>query len=325
MYREDLLPKAKVGDKLMTLKEAVKKFVNDGDVLTPCGTAQMTPMALTMEIIRQRKRGLTVATTGNLDNVDILVGAGCVDKLELAYVATHYGRRGARPAPCLRRAVEHGVPRKVVIEDYSNLTMTLRFLAGALRLPFIPTRSLKGSDLASKATWRGDKKLALVKSPFTEEEVVVVPPCNPDVAIVHCQLADREGNAQRWGALASDGWAVKASKKIIVSAEKIVDSDVIRKNPNLTFIPGFMVDAVVEAPFGAHWWACQGFYDYDPEFQAMYVEMASKQETFEKFLEEWVFGVEDHQGYLKKLGEERLERLRVKEHVYSSPVDYGFR
>ncbi len=304
----------------MDLDEAVRKFVKNGDVLTPGGTTQPVPSALVMEVVRQRKRNLTVVTAGAVDTVDMLVGAGCVKRLEIGFVAIH-SPRGLSFAPCVSRALKEGIPRKIEIEDYTNLTMTLRFFAGACRLPFIPVNSMVMSDVAEKRV--SEKKLAKIRSPFDDREVLVVPASNPDVAFLHCQIADKYGNAQRWGMLASDIWAAKASRKIIVSAEKIVESEEIRKNPNLTVLPGFMVDAVVEVPFGSHWWACQGFYLADKEFQAKYYKNAQTAESFESFLEEYVYGVESHEEYLEMVGRERLAELVVKKPAYSKPVNYG--
>jgi glutaconate CoA-transferase subunit A len=299
--------KAKLGNKVMSLHDAVKKFINDGDCVTICGGSGMISTPILHEIIRQKKRDLTISADGTVENLDILVGAGCVKRAEFGYSGTGLGSLCQN----IRRSVEEGVPHKIEIEDYSNLSMTLRFFAGALGLPFIPIRSIRGSSIEEKRTWRKDKKLSVMKSPFTGEEVVVVPPCIPDVAFTHAHQADENGNTQIWGMIGYDDWATFASKKVIVTVERIVDVKEISKDPNKTLIPGFTVDAVVEAPFGAHPYPSLGFYQFDFEFISMYINMSKSREDFLKFLDEWVFGLKDHNEYIDKLGKERLEKLRM--------------
>lgn len=312
--------KAKLGNKVMSLKEAVGKFLQDGELLTVCGTSGMAPMALCYEIIRQGKKDLTITIDGGIDPIDMLIGAGCVKRIEAGFVGIGVG---AMPGN-FRRAVEKGIPHPIQVEDYSNLAMTLRFMAGALGLPFIPTRSLKGSDIAEIHTWRGDKKLALMKSPFSGDEVIVLPPVVPDVAIIHAQQADKEGNVQQWGMIGADDWACFASRKVIVSVERIVDTSIIRSDPNRTLFPGFMVDAVVEVPWGSHPYGVQGFYNVDMDYIFEYSKIIRERDSFLKFLEEWVFGLKDHKVYIKKLGPERIEKLKKKVSALSESVDFGY-
>jgi glutaconate CoA-transferase subunit A len=309
--------KAKIGDKVMTLREAIKKFVNDGDTIYT-GMAGRSFGAV-YEIIRQRKRDLTIMCGGGTEEISMLVGAGCVRRL----INSYRGLETWGLSHAIRRAIEHGVPRPIEIEEYSNFSITAGFVAAATGVPFMPVKSLLGSDIVKISTFMGNNKLRVIECPFTGEKVVVVPAMSPDVAIVHAQRADRYGNVQMWGFLGDDLWAVRAAKKVIITVEEVVDEEVIRRDPNRTVFPSFIVDAVVELPFGQHPWHKEGYYDMDLEFREMYVKMEEREETLQKFFDEWVYGVEDHMGYLKKLGFERLWRLRAK-HVYCYPVNYGY-
>jgi len=308
----------KTGEKVMSLDEAVKRFVRDGDSVTPCGVGVRVPFALCYEMVRQHKRDLTVCTTGAIDNLDMIIGAGCVTRLECGFTSME----GFGLPLMFKRAVEK---KKLVVEDYSNLCMALRFLAGAVGLPFIPVSSVSGSDIEKLSTWRKEKKLARVKSPFTGESTLLLPPCVPDVALFHAQQADHFGNTQVWGMLGSDDWAARASKHIIVSVERLVENEEIRRNPHLTVLPDFVVDAIVEAPWGGHPWAVQGFYDVDVDFRREYAQAIRSDEAFDKWLNEWVYEVKNHTSYIHKLGKERLDKLSAKNRPYMSvPVNYGY-
>lgn len=311
--------KAKLGNKVKSLEEAVKEYVKDNNVLGLCGST-IQPFALVYEIIRQKKKKLTVSTTGSVEPLDLLIGAGCVKQAEFGYCSLEiFGM-----APNLRRAVEKGIPQRVMIEDYSNLSLLLRYLAGMLNLPFIPVRSLlRGSDLLNKRTWMGDNKLAVIKCPFSGDEVIALPPACPDVSIIHAQIADVNGNVQSWGAHGSDYVMAKASKRVIVTVEQVVDENTIRRDPNRTKLPGFLVDAIVEAPWGGHPWGVQGYYDIDMNFRRMYAKMAKERKTFESFLKSWVYGVSNHEEYIKTLGAERLSKLRASFYP-SVGVNFGY-
>jgi len=176
------------------------------------------------EIIRQRKRDLTLMCGGGTEEISMLVGAGCVKRLVNAY-------RGLETwglCHSVRRAVEQGVPHPVQIEEYSLLSMTAGFIAAAVGVPFMPVKSLLGSDIIEVSTFKGNGKLRIIECPFTGEKVVV-PALPPDVAIVHAQRADCYGNVQMWGFLGDDLWAVRAAKKVVITVEEVVDEEIIRK------------------------------------------------------------------------------------------------
>lgn len=306
-------------DKIMLLNEAIKKFVRDGDHIRVGGFSHCSPFCSVYEMIRQKKKGLHISMSGATEEIDMLVGAGCVNRLEISW----HGREILGLGNCFRRAVEKGIPKHVEIEDYSNFAMACRYLAGGLGVPFMPIKSLLGSDIIKLSTFLGEKKAKTIDCPFTGEKVALVPALNPDVAFVQAMRADREGNIQMWGCIADTAWALKASKKIIATVEEIVDTKIIRADPNRTVVPRFKVSAIVEAPFGGHPWHMQGYYDMDIEFRKMYGDLSRNVETFAKFLDEWVYGVDDHMGYLNKLGAERLLKLKAS-YIPSASLNYGY-
>jgi glutaconate CoA-transferase subunit A len=306
-------------NKLMTLEEAIQSLVHDGDTVFLGGFVAGEPYAAAHEIIRQRKRGLTISKAAGLLVVDQLIGAGCVSRVIASYVWNPV----PRSANAFRRAVEAGIPHPIEVEEYSLLTLTLAYFAAALDLPFVATKSLLGSDIARHSTFLGERKLKVIDSPFDGEKVLLVPPLRHDVGIVQVQRADREGNAQAWGPLAATKYGINACSRVIVCAEEIVDSEVIRRDPNRTLIPAFKVDAVVEEPWGSHPDYMPGYYDRDWEFSPFYYRATTTVEGMEQFLQEWVYQVKNRREYLQKLGENRLRQLQVGRQE-SSPVNYGY-
>jgi glutaconate CoA-transferase subunit A len=195
--------------------------------------------------------------------------------------------------------------------------MVGRYVAGATRLPFFPLRSYSGSDMA-----RVNDRIKLVDSPYGDGSVAVVPPLNPDVAIIHAQRADTAGNTQVWGLLGVQKEVAFAARSVIVVVEEIVDEAVIRADPNRTLIPGLIVNAVVHEPYGAHPSYAQGYYDRDNEFYLMWDEISRDQGRTEAWLDEWVYGVDDRAAYIRKLGDKTVERLKPGSEL-AGPVDYG--
>jgi glutaconate CoA-transferase, subunit A len=299
--------------KLMSMSEAVERYVHDGDAVLIEGFTHLICFAAGHEIIRQRKRDLTACRLTPDLVYDQLIGAGCVRKLVFSWA----GNPGAGPLYALRRAVEEGVPNRIEIEEYSHFGMVARLTAGAARLPFYPLRDYMGSDLP-----RVNPNIRTVTCPFTGEALAAVPALEPDVAIVHAQRCDEQGNAQIWGLMGVQKEAAFASRRVIVVAEEIVDESVIRSDPNRTLIPGIIVTAVVHEPFGCHPSYAQGYYDRDNDFYVAWREISKEQERFEAYLDEWVFGVKDRSEYAAKLGE-ATERLRARD-AFCAPVNYGF-
>ena len=241
-------------NKLTSMREAVSRFVSDGDTIAIEGFTAFICFAAAHEIIRQRKQDLTLCRLTPDLIYDQMVAAGVARKLVFSYL----GNPGVGSLHCIRRAVEKGVPKPLALEEYSHFGMVGRYAAGASKLPFFPLRSYVGSDIPTK-----NDRIQFVADPYSDGRIAVVPPLNPDVTIVHAQRADAEGNTQLWGLLGVQKEAAFAAEKVIVVVEEIVDQHAIRRDPNRTLIPGIIVDAVVQEPFGAHPSYVQGYYDRD--------------------------------------------------------------
>jgi glutaconate CoA-transferase subunit A len=302
--------------KLMRPQEAVRRFVKEGCQIAIGGlTLNRNPMAIVYEIIRHGIKDLHLVCHSLGQSLDLLVGAGCVRRIELAYAGN------ARFAPtCLRfrKAVQNG---EIEFEDYSNYQMSLRFLAGALGIPFIPTKSGLGTDILYKEGFdpeiRGKGKVASHKfvvqqNPFNREEdkVVLLPALNPDVALIHAQQVGEDGTVRIRGLTFADLEEAKSADIVIVTCEEIVPTSFIRLDPDQNSLPPFLVDAVVRAPYGAHPTACPYFYDYDVTHLNLYREMAEDDRRFKRYLKEWVLDISGHEQYLKKLDGATLAGIR---------------
>jgi glutaconate CoA-transferase subunit A len=293
--------------KLISVQEAVARYVPDGAEICLGGIGAREPMAVVYELIRSKKRDLTLYGDSKMDGACMLVGAGCIKKLVVAYCWIGTVGSGVN----LRRAVEKGVPNFVEVEEYSNFGMSLRYLAGAMNIPYLPTRSMLGSDLPTY-----NPRIKLSQNPYSDqpEPLALVPAANPDVAFIHVQRADEMGNCQIFGLTNNDINIARAAKKVIVTCEKLVSTDEIRKNPNMTAIPYYCVEAVAPVPYGAHPFFVAGDYWCDLPFRRSFMKQNDTQEHFEQWLDEWVYGVKDFDAYLDKLGRERLSRLTDMEH-----------
>jgi glutaconate CoA-transferase subunit A len=299
--------------KLTTMDEAIRRFVHDGDVIVIEGFTHLICFAAAHEIIRQRRRDLTVCRLTPDVIYDQLIGAGCVQRLVFSWA----GNPGAGPLYALRRAVEQGIPKAIELEEYSHYGMVARLTAGAAKLPFYPLRNYLGSDLP-----RVNPLIKTITCPFTGEELAAVPALNPDTAIIHAQRADENGNAQIWGLIGVQKEAAFASRNTIVVAEEIVSESVIRSDPNRTLIPGMIVSAVVHEPFGCHPSYAQGFYDRDNDFYVRWREISQNEALFDRYLEEWVYGVRDRAEYVRRMGAD-IDRLKAGSN-YCEPVNYGY-
>jgi glutaconate CoA-transferase subunit A len=299
--------------KLMTMKEAIGRHVHDGDTIVIEGFTHLICFSAGHEIIRQRRRDLTLCRLTPDLIYDQLIGAGCVRRLVFSWA----GNPGAGPLHALRRAVEQGIPNSIELEEYSHFGMVARLTAGASKLPFYPLRDYRGSDLPQV-----NPQIKTVTCPFTGEELAAVPALNPDTAIIHVQRADENGNAHVWGLLGVQKEAAFASQHTIVVAEEIVLESVIRADPNRTLIPGLIVDAVVHEPFGCHPSFAQGYYDRDNEFYVGWREISQDVGRFNSYLDEWVYGVRDRAEYLQRMSA-AFERLKASKQ-YCEPVNYGY-
>lgn len=291
----------KRSDKRTTLAEAIRTLVTDGCSIAFGGMGGVQCVAHAYEIIRQGKKDLVLIGDSPCEPGDMLAGAGCLKRMEIGWCAYAVAGLGMN----FRRAVESGVPREIEVEDYTNYTIGLRFLAGAMGLPFMITKSLLGSDIA-----RYNPRIKVMDDPYGGgEKVAIVPAAVPDVGIVHVSRADPRGNAQMFGFSANAENIARAAKKTIVTCEKIVSTEEIRRYPNLTIIPEYCVDAVVELPFASHPWNMPYEYAYDMPFHVQQLEAFKTREGFEKWLDEWCWGM-THEDYCRKVGIGRLETLR---------------
>jgi len=302
--------------KVVTLPEAVRRHVPDGAAVV-LGTAleALIPFAAVHELIRQDRRDLTLI--GPISDIafDQLVAAGCAGRVVASWVGNVQHGSGYG----FRRAIEQGIPRPVEVEDHSNFTIALGLEAAAMGVPYLPTRTLLGSDILAR-----NPRLRTAPCPFTGQPLVLVPALAPDVAILHVQRADPDGNCHAWGAPGVSATAAKASRAVIVVCEELVDPAVIRSDPNRTLVPGFLVSAVVRLPWGAHPSPVQGHYNRDHAVYREYHERSATAESAAAWLREWVLEVGDHAGYLAKLGRARLDGLRPRASRLAAPVDYGF-
>ncbi|NPV28011.1 MAG: CoA transferase subunit A [Firmicutes bacterium] len=288
----------------MTLKEAVGEFVTDGCSFALGGLSAREPMATCYEIIRQRKRNLTLVTDSSCDAAELLIAAGCISRIECAYIWIGVIGNGVN----YRRAVEKGIPNFIEVEEYSNLGMAARLLAGSMGLPFMPVKTMLGTDIVNV-----NPRIKVIEDPYGGGPVALVPAANPDVALIHAQRADKTGNAQLWGCYVNDDIMARAAKHVILTCEEIVPTSEIRKIPNMTVIPGYSVSAVVEVPYGCHPVSFSGYYWMDIPFRREIMAAAKTPEGITAWIDEWVFGVENHAEYLKKVGWERLAALKELE------------
>lgn len=299
--------------KLTSLAEAIDLLVPDGSTVAIEGFTHLICFAAGHELIRQRKSDLTLCRLTPDLLADQLAAAGVISGLVFSWL----GNPGVGSLHAVRRRIEGVDPRPLRIEEYSHFGMVARYSAGASGLPFFPLRSYAGSDLP-----RVNPNIVEMQSPYGADPVYVVPPLNPDVAIVHVQRASVEGDAQIWGIPGCQKEVAFASKTVIVVCEEIVDDDIIRSDPNRTLIPGRIVDAVVHVPGGCHPSFAQGYYDRDNEFYLAWDAISRDQDRIESWIDEWVRNTSDHAGYLEKLGAARWAALAPGEGL-SRPVNYG--
>jgi glutaconate CoA-transferase subunit A len=298
------------------MREAIAEFVPDGaSVALGLQMEQMIPFAAGHEIVRQGKRGLTLI--GPISDIlfDQMIAGGCVERVIAAWV----GNVMMGSAYNFRRAVEHG---SVKVTSMTNFSVALALQAAAMGVPFLPTRTALGSDVA-----QGNEFFAEIESPFSGSEpakLQAIKALSPDVAIVHLQRADPDGNAHCWGNFGVMIEAVRASKQVIVVAEEIVEPDVIASDPNRTVIPGFLVDAVVECRYGAHPSPVQGYYKRDDASFRQYHEQTKSPADSDAWLQRWIHGVADRRAYMNQLGGCRVEELGVKKHAYAAQTDFGY-
>ena len=309
-------------DKRMSGAEAMGRFVDDGEsfVFSNCLTGM--PLGLLHDLVRSGKKNLMLFQQGGIEEVDVLISAGVIDRLVVAY---NFRLGGKGVTPPLDRAVKEG---RLQVEEMTNFTLLAMMKAGAMGYPFIPVLSgMRVTDVVKKRGFLGDQCFGEVPDPFGGRDVLVVKGYTPDFTLMHVQRADKAGNGQLWGAMINSKWAALAAKRIILSAEEIVEPEVILSSPHLTIAPAHKVCAVVPCPWGAHPSELAGFYDCDMIFRALYFACINHPDALKAWMDEWIHGVPDRAGYLKhyvdKFGREGLEAIRARP-LKSVPADYGF-
>ena len=304
--------------KVASMRDAVADLVRDGDTVAIEGFTHLISFAAGHEIIRQRRRDLTLARMTPDVIYDQMVAAGVARKLIFSWL----GNPGVGGLNAIRRRVEaeavaaSGEP-PLELEEYSHFGMVARYTAGAANLPFFPLRSYFETDLP-----KANPLIRPVESPYGDGVVYAVPPLKPDVTIVHAQRADAAGNTQVWGLLGCQKEAAFAAERVIVVVEELVDEAVIRADPNRTIIPGLIVDAVVVEPFGAHPSYVQGAYDRDNRFYLDWDPISRDEAATQNWLRDWVYDLDGRAAYVERLGAERIASL-IPGSAPSGVVDYG--
>jgi glutaconate CoA-transferase subunit A len=300
--------------KVATMHDAVAALVRDGDTVAIEGFTHLISFAAGHEIIRQKKRDLTLSRMTPDVIYDQMIGAGVASKLIFSWL----GNPGVGGLHAVRRRIEDADPAPLELEEYSHFGMVARYTAGAMNLPFFPLRSYFESDLP-----KANPKIRRIDSPYGDGAVYAVPPLRPDVAIIHAQRADAAGDTQVWGLLGCQKEVAFAAERLIVVVEELVDESVVRADPNRTIIPGLIVDAVVVEPFGAHPSYAQGYYDRDNHFYIEWDAISRDAAALDAWLDEYVYGVSGRAEYMAKLGDEVRERIRPSGSAPSGSVDYG--
>jgi glutaconate CoA-transferase subunit A len=300
--------------KVATMHDAVAELVRDGDTVAIEGFTHLICFAAGHEIIRQRRRDLTLCRMTPDVIYDQMIGAGVASKLVFSWL----GNPGVGSLHAIRRRIEHDDPQPLEIEEYSHFGMVCRYVAGASNLPFFPLRSYYETDIPE-----ANPRIRPMKSPYADgTEVYVVPPLKPDVTIVHAQRAVRTGDTQIWGLLGCQKEAAFAADRVIVVCEELVEESVVRRDPNRTVIPGIVVDAVVEEPFACHPSFAQGYYDRDNAFYLDWDPIARDPEALEAWLGQWVYDLGSHRDYVEKWGDAHWDSLRPGD-AFSGEVNYG--
>ncbi|MHA1610845.1 MAG: CoA transferase subunit A [Promethearchaeota archaeon] len=297
-------------DKRMNISEAVKKYVADGDVIAMGGFGHIrVSMVAIYEMVRQKVRNLTMMGKTGVHDIDVMIGGGIISQIEVAYCFGHEMRGLSK---CGRNAVEAG--RVKVVSEISNAGHQWRFLGGMMGVPFIPTRTMLGSDTLKKSSAK------VVEDPWTKKPICLLPSANPDISFIHVPRCDKFGNCQYDGYIVEDFEIARAARKLVITTEEIIDNEEIRKVPWRTVIPGFFVDAVVEVKYGSHPCNMPGQYYFDEEVISEWLDMSKTEEGAQQWLDKYVYGVKDFAEYLEICGgKEKMGYLNKLEH-YQAPL-----
>lgn len=297
-------------DKQTTIHDAVKRFVNNGDVIAMGGFGHIRiSMAAIYEMIRQKIHNLTMLGKTGVHDIDVMIGGGLISEVECAYSFGHELRGLSK---CGRNAVESGKVK--VVSEISNAGHQWRFLGGMMGVPFIPTRTMLGSDTLKKSSCK------VVEDPWTKKPICLIPSVNPDIVFIHVPRCDIYGNCQYDGYIVEDFELARSARRLVITTEEIIDNERIREEPWKTVIPGFFVDAVVEVKYGSHPCNMPGQYYFDEEIIGEWLEMSKTEEGLHQWLDKYVYGVHSFEEYLKLCGgEEKMDYLQKLEH-YQAPL-----
>lgn len=293
-------------DKRTTVEKAVSEFIKDGDFIASGGFGHVrVSMAVVYEIIRQKKKNLAMAGKTAVHDIDVLVAAGCVNKVEAAYSFGHE-MRGLSPAS--RRKVQSGECK--VAAEITNAAYQWKFLAGMMGVPFVPSRNMLGTDTLKKSSAK------VVECPFSKKPLVLLPASNPDAVFIHVHRADKYGNAQIDGIAVEDFELARAARRLIITCEEIVDEEVIREKPCMTTIPFYLADAVIEVKHGSHPCNMPYLYFFDEPHIRRWLKLSKTDEGVKEYLDEYVYGAGNFGGYLNLVGgEEKMKELNAVENL----------
>ncbi|MCD4698937.1 MAG: hypothetical protein K8S16_22130 [Bacteroidales bacterium] len=299
-FREHNRKKSKaLIDKTMTDEEAIERFVNSGDYIgfELYGTVRC-PMSLTRALVRSGKTDFKIVGQG-VHELDLMFAADMVKEIDFTYIGLEvYGISGN-----MRRRVESGSVTKIV--EWSNAALTWRFKAASMGIPFIPTRSMLGTDTFNKSS------AIAVECPFTGKNVALLPALIVDTAFIHVSRADKHGNCQIDGISGFAFEMSRACKNLVISTEEIVDTAEIREHPDKTIIPYYLVDAMVHAPYASWPGEMSGMYERDEPHYKMFVEKQKTQEGMNEYMKEWLYDIPDHKALLEKIGQKHLTELNL--------------
>ncbi|HSO71031.1 MAG TPA: CoA-transferase [Thermodesulfobacteriota bacterium] len=302
--------------KLMSMPEAISRLVAPGmSIALGTSLEGMIPFAAGHELIRQNISNLTLIGPISDMLFDQMIGGGCVSRIQAAWVGNVSTGIGYH----LRRAVELGRPQPLEMENHSNFTIALGLQAAALGVPYLPARTLLGSHII-----RDNPAFKVGPCPFTADPLLLVRAMEPDLAIIHVQRADSQGNAHLWGNMGVSATAARAAKAVLIVTEEVVDPEVIRSDPNRTIIPGFIVSAVVEEPWGAHPSAVQGYYGHDDPVYVDYARATRTEAGSREWFQDWVYGVGNRREYLDRFSGDRLQALKVHHSALAAPTEFGY-
>ncbi len=304
--------------KLLSLEEAALMIQSGSHVSIGGFANSLSPLALVRQLIRNRVKNLEVSAMGEAVAVDMLSGVGALKHVRI----TNFMLEGHGRVRNFSRWVEEG---RIEVEDYSHFGVTTGLFAGSVGLPFMPIKTMMGTDIENVRSFDGEKKFKNFECPFTGEKLLLMPALTPDFGLIHVSRADKNGNCQLYGIKSNIVEIAKASKKVIVTAEEIVDETEIRSKHETTFLPGFFVDAVVHAPFGAHPAGMYQYYDFDKEHIAEYAKATASDESYQQYVKEYIDDTKNEMGYLKKIGLKRLMDLRADFSTGISLVGRGMR